>query len=246
LLLATGRLQRIKNKHLPLLLISTLFNPFLYFIGENHGVKLTTPTITAIFIATIPLFTPLAAWMMIREKLSFINLLGIVISFGGILIMLINPDISFDVSAGGMLFLMLAVFSAVVYSIFLKKLTEFYRPFSIIAWQNLIGMLFFLPLFLSLDLNEFMEVRPDPRLISSLLFLAVFASSLAFIFFTYTIKMIGVSRANVYANLIPVVTAFTSFFVLGELFSLNKIAGIIIVIAGVILTQIKKIKTQDA
>lgn len=238
----SGKLQMIRRKHLPLLLLSTIFNPFLYFIGENYGLMLTTPSITAIIIATIPLFTPVAAWFIIRERLSLFNFIGIAVSFVGILIMLINPGLSFNIHSGGILFLLMAVFSAVIYSVLLKKLTNYYKPASIIAWQNLIGVFLFLPLFLGWEFREFREVIPDNRLVISLLSLAIFASSLAFILFTYTIKHLGASRANVYSNLIPVITAITSYYVLDELFSLGKVLGMIIVIAGVIVTQIKKIK----
>jgi drug/metabolite transporter (DMT)-like permease len=70
--------------------------------------------------------------------------------------------------------------------------------------------------------------------------LAIFASSLAFLFFTMTVEKIGVSKANVFSNLIPVFTAVFSFFIIGETFSVQKIAGIFIVIFGVFLSQLKK------
>lgn len=246
LLIILGRLQKIKKRHLGLILISSIFNPFLYFIGENYGVMLTTPSVSAIMIATIPLFTPLAAWLLIKERLSVINLMGILISFAGIVIMLLNPELSFDLGSGGIPFLLMAVFSAVIYSVLLKKLTLHYKPSSIIAWQNLTGVFLFMPIFLISEYSGFVSVEPNIKLVTSLLFLAVFASSLAFILFTYTIKNLGVSRANVYSNLIPVVTAITSYFILDELFTINKIAGMLIVITGVILTQIRKIKTSHA
>lgn len=227
-----------------LFLASAFFNPFLYFIGENYGVKLTTPSITAIMIATIPLFTPVAAYFLAGERLSLLNFAGIIISFLGVMVMIINPDLSFNLSSGGMLFLFLAVGSAVIYSVLLKKLTLYYKPSSIVAWQNLIGVFLFLPLFLGWEFDDFLTVVPDRRLISSLLFLAIFASSLAFILFTYTIKHIGISRANVYSNLIPVITAITSYIVLDEMFSFGKIAGMVIIITGVVFTQRKKTRIR--
>lgn len=235
-----GRLQKIKREHFWLFLLSATFNPFLYFIGENYGLLHTSPSVTAIIIATIPLFTPLAARYMVRERLSWYNFLGIVISFAGIMLMLLKPDLTFIVSPKGILFLALAVFSAVIYSVLLKKLTVHYNAASIIAWQNLLGVFLFLPLLTGWESMAFIDVVPDTRCIISLVSLAIFASSLAFILFTYTIGKIGVSRANVYSNLIPVVTAIASYFLLGEEFPAGKIAGIIIVLSGVMITQIKK------
>jgi len=241
-LFVSGHLQKIKRQHYILIMASAVFNPFLYFLGENFGLKFSSASISAVVIATIPVFTPVAAWFLIREKVSLINIIGICISFAGIVLMLLRPDMSLKYSPTGILLLFLAVFSAVVYSIFLKKLTESYSPMSIIAWQNLIGALLFLPLFLIFDLDSFLSASPDIRMFSSLLSLAILASSLAYVLFTYTIKHLGVSRANVYSNLIPVTTAIASYFILRELFPIGKILGMFIVILGVIMTQVYKLK----
>ncbi len=242
ILAISGFLKKIRKEHLLLFLASAIFNPFFYFLGENYGLKHSSASISAVVIATIPVFTPFAAWILIREKVSNLNIAGIVISFAGILVMLIEPDLSFSTDPKGIALLFIAVCSAVIYSILLKKLMQFYTAVNLIAWQNLTGAVLFMPLFLVLDLDEFISVVPDGRLIFSLCSLAILASSLAFILFATSIKHLGVSRANVYSNLIPVITAIASYYILDEIFTGNKIAGIIIVIFGVIITQINKLK----
>ena len=239
-MILTGRFQKIRKEHTLLILVSALFNPFFYFIGENFGLKYSTATISSVIIATIPLVTPLAAWVMIKEKVSWVNIAGILISFSGILIMVLKPDLSLAAEPRGILMLFFAVFSAVIYSILLRRLTQHYRAVSIVAWQNLIGAGMFLPLFLIMDLHDFLEVVPSGKLITALLSLAILASSMAFILFTISIKHLGVNRANVYGNLIPVFTAVASYYILQESFTSRKISGIILVITGVVITQIKR------
>ncbi len=244
ILIFSGFIQKIKKKHFLLFLASAIFNPFFYFLGENFGLKYTSASVSAVIIATIPLFTPFAAWWMIKERLSAMNIAGIIISFLGILIMLIKPDLSFSAKPAGIAFLLFAVASAVIYSVLLKKLTRFYSPINIIAWQNLIGVFLFLPFFLILDLKGFLSVAVDTRLLSALFSLAIFASSMAYVLFAVTLKHIGVSRTNVYSNLIPVITAVGSYYILDEVFNTGKTVGIIIVISGVILTQVNKVKKK--
>ena len=244
ILAVSGFLQRIRREHFLLFLLSAIFNPFFYFLGENYGLKYSTPSISAVVIATIPVFTPFAAWFMIREKVSRLNIAGIMISFTGILVMLIRPDFSFATDPLGVILLLLAVVSAVIYSILLKRLTKHYTPVNIIAWQNLLGVIFFLPLFLLLDFGEFMAVVPDSRLLIALFSLAIIASSMAYVLFATTIKHIGVSRANVYSNLIPVTTVIASYFILDEIFTGRKVLGIVIVILGVFITQINKLRNK--
>jgi drug/metabolite transporter (DMT)-like permease len=68
--------------------------------------------------------------------------------------------------------------------------------------------------------------------------LGVFASSLAYVLYTYAVKSLGVIQTNIYINLIPVFAAVTAFFVLDEIFTSVKITGMVLVIFGVVLSQI--------
>lgn len=243
-LLIAGKLQTIRREHRLLLLFSAFVNPFFYFIGENYGLKYSTPATTAVMIATIPVFSPPIAWLFIRERVSLLNFIGIMVSFTGILLMLIKPDLSFSASYLGVLMLMIAVVSAVIYAILLTRLTKHYNAVSIVAWQNFIGIFLFLPFVLMYDFHDILETPVDARMWTALICLAVFASSMAFVLFTVAVKNLGVNRANVWSNLIPVITAIASYFILDEYFSAQKVAGIAIVIAGVLITQINKIKTR--
>jgi drug/metabolite transporter (DMT)-like permease len=160
--------------------------------------------------------------------------------------MLVNPDLSLNASPVGIMFLLWAVASAVIYSVFLKRLTKKYSSLTIITYQNAMGVLYFMPLFFIFDFDHFMTVRPNMELISSLLQLSVFASSLAFIFFTMTVKELGVSRTNVFSNLIPVFTAIFSAIFISEIFSPTKIAGMAVVITGVMFSQIRRQRSREA
>ena len=177
----SGKAEKIKKEDRWLLLISALFNPFLYFLFENYGLKNSTPTISAVIIATIPVFVSIVGYFMLKENLSLINIIGILVSFLGIGIMLVNPDFSLNSSWAGILFLSGAVVMAVIYTVLLKRLAHKYSALTIITYQNMIGVIYFLPLFLFFDYKYFITVRPNFELVYSLLSLAVFASTLAFI-----------------------------------------------------------------
>ena len=239
-----GKFQKIRKEHYRLFLLSALFNPFLYFIGESFGLDRVSPTISSVIIAMIPLFTPIAAYLALKERFSKINSLGIFLSFIGIMVMLMNKNLSLSADPIGVAFLFGAVIAAVIYGILLRKLTQHYSSVTIIAYQNTLGALFFLPLFLTFEFDQFIQVKPNFELVSSLILLAVFASSIAYIFYASTVRKIGISRGNMYTNLIPIFTGITSYFILSEQFSASKIIGIFIVILGVILSQLDKLKRR--
>ncbi len=230
--------QKIEKSDYKLFIISAFFNPFIYFLLESHGIKYVSSTISAVIIATIPLFSPIVAYFSVKEKLSLVNIFGIIISFFGIIIMLVNKDLSLKADPKGILFLFLAVASALVYTVLLLKLTRKYDSVNIICYQNLIGAVFLLPLFFYFDFGSFIEVKPNFKLISSLVFLSIFCSSLAFIFYATSVKNLGISKTNIFTNFIPIFTAIFSYFILAEYFNFNKILGIIIVIVGVFVSQI--------
>ncbi len=233
----SGLVEKIDKKDFGLFAVSALLNPFLYFLGENFGLSLVPASLSSIIVATIPLFAPFAAYYFFKERLQPVNLAGLILSFTGLLIIIVNKDFEITANPWGILFLFGAVFSAVFYSIVLKKLTFKYKPLTIITWQNLIGSVYFLPLFLVFEWKRFSAIIPDVDTISSLLMLGIFASSVAYVLFAYIVNRLGVIKSSLYTNIIPVFTSLFAFFILGETFTNQKIIGMAVVIAGVFLSE---------
>jgi len=234
----TGTLQILQKKDRWAIVVLTLFNPFLYFIGESYGLTYVSSTTGAVIISTIPLFTPFAAHYFLKEKLSLMNYLGIFFSFTGVLLILYHPG-EWQASWIGLLFLLFAVFCAVTYTILLSKLSFRYNALSLITWQNTLGALLFIPLFLWIDLPALPSGIWSWPHFKPILELAVFASSFSFVLFAVGIKIIGAARTNIFSNIIPVFTAVFAFFLLQESLSLQKVAGILIVIGGLFLAQVR-------
>ena len=232
--------EKIKSKDLKYLLLSALFNPFLYFLGENFGLQRVSASLTSVIIATIPVITPFIVIFFYNERITRINILGLIVSFVGVLIIVFSDTQQLQGNFLGILILFIAVFSAIFYTIFVKKLSHSYRAVTIIAYQNLIGALMFLPLVLLLDIDQIVNAKPNTDTIVSLLMLGIFASSAAFIFFTGAIKNLGIIKTNLYTNLIPVFTFLFAFIILGEEVTLFKTIGLITVIIGIILSESDK------
>jgi len=52
-------------------------------------------------------------------------------------------------------------------------------------------------------------------------------------------RIIGITKANVFVNLIPVFTAIIAWWVLGDELTWQMLGGILTVISGVFVSQIK-------
>ena len=215
-----------------------VFNPFLYFIGENYGLQRVSASVTSIIIATIPVFTPFFAWYVFREHIRRINIIGLIVSFLGLILIIVNRQFQIEGSPSGILLLFMAVFAAIIYTLFLKKLSGSYKPVTIIAWQNLIGLFLFAPFFVVNDLRDVLQINPGVTVLVALFSLGILCSSAAFVLYTVSIKHLGVIKSNLYTNLVPVIASLAAFFVLKESFTVQKIIGMFIVIFGVILSEL--------
>ncbi len=236
--------QKIQKEHYKLFALSAMFNPFLVFLLEANGLKMVSSTTGAVITSTIPLFTPLLAYFSLKERITWVNIIGIIVSFSGILIMLINKDFQFNENPRGIILLFIAVFAAVIYGIMLKKLTNHYSSITIITYQNTLASIYFLPFFLGFNFQSFIKVELNTELVISLLSLALLSSTVAYILYAEVVRKIGISKGSMYNNLIPVFTAIFSFFILAEDFPFFKIFGMIVVILGVILSQLNRLTTK--
>jgi len=235
------RLGRIKKKDQKWFLLLAIFEPFFYFLGEAYGLTMVTATVGAVIIATIPLFVPFAAYFIFREKLTLMNRIGLFISFAGVLMVVLTRNDGIAASPKGILLMFVAVFSATGYTMVVKKLADDYNPITITAYQSLYGLIMFVPLFLIFALPAIDITAATRSSLLALVYLGVFGSGICFILITIGIRELGAARANVFGNLIPVVTAILSFFLLKEAMPLIKILGILVAIAGLLMSQISGI-----
>jgi drug/metabolite transporter (DMT)-like permease len=234
------RLQKLARKDYTIFLLLALFEPFLYFMGESYGLLYVSSTVAAVIVATIPLFAPITAWYFFKERLSLMNIAGLFISFLGVCLVILNNDLSFSASPKGVMLEFMAVFAAIGYSTVLRKLAFRYNTFTIIFYQNFIGIFMFLPFWSIFEAGDFMNTPFHWQAFRAIVLLSVFASTFAFILFTYSVRSIGINRSNMFVNLIPVFVAIFAWFILGDQLTVQKFIGITVVICGLFLAQIRR------
>lgn len=232
-----GKLERIEKTDLPKFFLLALFEPFLYFIGENFSMHFVDASFAAIMIALLPIVNPIALHIFNKDKIGWNLLFGAVISVIGIMIMSINPEGEIKISWQGTLLLLLAVFAGSGYSVILSRLINKYNPITITTTQNIVGILYFLPCLLIFDLDKISSVVWIKDAILSLVFLAIFCSAGAFMLYSYSAKLLSVIKVSIFTNAIPVVTIIVAIILGQELFSFLKVLGILIVVSGLLLSQ---------
>ena len=234
----TRKLQRIRKEDIKWFLLLALCEPFIYHLCETSGVQLVSGSLASVVIATIPLFVPFGMWIAYRERISLPLIIGVVLSLAGIAVMLIGGE-GLTGNLQGLLFLSGAVVIAVVYTLFLVKIVKRYHPLVITTWQNVIGLIYFLPLMFALDGTALPLLSWSPKMLLMLLGLGLFCSTLAYAGYNYGVRNLGASQACIFNNAIPVFSLLAALAIGQETFSWTHLLGMVIVISGVAISQYK-------
>ena len=236
---AYGRIKRIQKQDWPKFLMLALCEPFIYFICETVGLKLTgSPTISAMVIATIPIFSIGAGILFFREKINTVNIIGILFALVGIVMVAMAHGAVGEHFIWGIILLMIAVISEVGHASLTKTLAGNYPSQIIVMYQFLIGSIYLLPLFLWKGVKGFnMEVYFSADVWLPLICLSILCSSLAFSLWVSTIKNLGVAKSSIFSALIPVVAALIAWVLGHEVLNARQWGGIAVSTLGVILSQ---------
>ena len=236
---AYGRIKRIQRQDLPKFLLLAFFEPLIYFLCETYGLKVTgSPTLSAMVIATIPIFSIAAGMMFFKEKINFINIIGIIFSLVGIVMVAMAKGELGEHFIWGIVLLLIAVIAEVGHASLTKSLSGNYSSQIIVMYQFLIGSVYLFPLFLWKGLDGFnSEVYFSTDVAFPLLCLAILCSSLAFSLWVSTIKNLGVAKSSIFSALIPVAAAIIAWVLGHEYLNSRQWIGIAVSTAGVILSQ---------
>lgn len=234
---AYSRIKRIQKQDVKKFMLLAFFEPFIYFVCETYGVELTSPTISAMIIATIPIFSIAAGRIFFKEKISGLNIAGVVLSLMGIIMVIMKGSIGGKDLIWGIILLLIAVIAEVGHASITKSLSGNYSSQIIVMYQFLIGSVYLLPLFLWKGLDGFnARIYFSADVWYPLICLAILCSSVAFSLWVSTIKNLGVAKSSIFSALIPVVTALIAWL-LGTQMTPLQWGGIAISTLGVVMSQ---------
>ena len=241
---AYGRIKRISRQDIPKFLMLAFCEPFIYFICETAGIKMTgSPTISAMVIATIPIFSIWAGVLFFNERINAVNVVGILFSLIGITLVAMAHGETGRHFIWGILLLLAAVISEVGHASLTKSLSGNYPSQVIVMYQFLIGSVYLLPLFLWKGLEGFdADLYFSAEVAYPIICLAILCSSLAFSLWVSTIKNLGVAKSGIFSALIPVASALVAWIIGHEILNARQWAGIAISTVGVILSQYGGVK----
>ncbi|GGL50910.1 DMT family transporter [Sporolactobacillus putidus] len=226
-------------KEWKILLVLSVLGIIGYNVLLYEALYFTTSLDAALINSVNPAMIAIFAAWLLKEKLSKVNSLGLVVSLIGVLLVLTHGDLLqvfvIKYNAGD-LFMLMVIISWTFYTLLSKKIKNL-PPIGATAVTVTFSLLLMLPFFIHSNFNWSFT----PATTYGILYLALFPSVGSLLFWNIAVPVVGASHAGIFLNLITVFTAIISIL-LGNGIDLFQIVGGLVVILGVYLTNKKSVK----
>ncbi len=192
---------------------------------------------TSVIIATNPIMVTIMSCLFMGDRFNQNKLLGILLSVSGASLVASKGSLEslLHFSRGDLSVLVCAFFWA-LYTVIGKRVLSSLSPLVSVTYSSVIGTLLLIPATLYLtDVSLISQFSVTSWL--SIAYLAIFGTAIGFLFYYEGIKEIGVIKASIFINLIPISTVLLSIPLLGEIPGLSMLIGTPLVICGVFLVN---------
>ncbi|ELI5392798.1 DMT family transporter [Vibrio parahaemolyticus] len=211
-------------------------------LGYYAGLT-TTASNMALITSLVPLISVFLSVPLLGKSVSMLSIVGGVISLGGLAFMLGHGDVTYflhqDMTQGDSLMLLAALVYA-AYCVLLKRWKMPFNSLTLVYMQGFFSVIMLTPLWLSSE-----QLLPSQEALPLIAYAGIAASIFAPLRWVKAIDLIGADSSAMFMNLMPVVSVALASTLLGEEVHVYHIIGGLMVISGVILSQIKVRKKQD-
>ncbi len=232
-------------KHLPYekgdwkyLLLLVMFEPCLFFLCETFSMKYTTASQGGIIAACFPFCTAVAAWFLLKERLTCRTIVGIILAVIGVAgsAWFAEDDARASDPLLGNLLMFGAVLSSSGYAVCVRFISRRYSFLSISAIQALGGVAAFAPFLMGSSLPRTVTF---PAL-CGLLYMGIGVGILAYLLLNFSLRYLEAGVVSLFGNLIPIFTLIFACLILGERINLPQVVCIGLTLVGVLFSSTEK------
>jgi drug/metabolite transporter (DMT)-like permease len=222
---------RIALRDVPILVLGGILGVTLYFYFENNGILLLSASESSILVGTIPVVSVISERVFLGTRLPGRVYAGSILSFAGVALIVLRPS-EVSPSPLGYLYMTGAVVVWVAYTFVTRDVSLRYGRLSVTFWQIFFGLIGCIPFAL---LESPAWKAPDTTVVLNVLYLGLLCSAAGYWLYMAAIDHLGVGKASVFVNLIPVVTVVAAFFLLGDRMGRLQWIGAAVTLLGVYL-----------
>ncbi|MCB6993065.1 DMT family transporter [bacterium 210820-DFI.6.37] len=211
----------------------------LYYLLENIALTYTMASNVGVIVSAAPFFTAVLSRLFMKreEKLSASFFAGFATAMVGICLISF-PGEGMELDLRGDLLALAAAAVWACYSVLTRKISA-YGYSTILTTRRIFfyGILFMIPALFLFDFHLRASRFTEPANLANLLFLGLGASALCFVTWNFAVKVLGAVKTSVYIYMVPVITVITSALVLHERLTPLAGAGVVLTLAGLLLSQ---------
>ncbi len=203
---------------------------------QSTGLVTSAATTTAWIVASMPIFIALLGWLVLKEKLNWLQALGILLAAFGVLLVVTHGNLGALVSGKfgtpGDILILISAPNWAIFTILSRRGLKTYPAALMMFYVMAFGWLFSSGLFVAgRGWESIHNIATDGWL--SLGFLGIFCSGMAYIFWYDALKVLPVAKVGTFLYIEPVVTVVVSFILLGEKITLARVLGGLVILLGV-------------
>ena len=213
----------------------------LYYLLENIALTFTLASNVGVIISVAPFFTAILAHLFLRseQKLRLPFFIGFAAAMAGIACVSFQGQ-ALALNPVGDLLAVAAAFVWALYSIFTKKIAGFGLPVVFSTRKTFFyGILCMTPALFLFDFQPDIARFAAPVYLFNILYLGLGASALCFVTWNFAVKELGAVKTSVYIYLVPIITVAASALILHEQLSALAGIGMVLTMAGLILSEYK-------
>jgi drug/metabolite transporter (DMT)-like permease len=233
-LLSADWRQRI-GQFLIMAIVNALYPWAAIAWGEEH----ISSGLASILNSTTTLWTAiLIFWVIPHERPSALNYLGVLIGISGVVI-LVLPDLTAHGLTGSVLGLLAVVSASISYAVAalyqrtkLRGMSVYQQSFGQLAITSLLAVPLAAPALPSVHLAWLS--------MGAVITLGVAGSGVAYLLYYYTMNTLGAVRATGVTFVVPLTAVFWGVVLLGERLTLAVVVGMVVILCGVVLTNLRR------
>lgn len=230
---------RVPRGELPRLVLLGLFGTVFYNVFFFKGLQTVSAGRASVIVALNPAFIALCSAIFLREHLTGLRILGIALSLAGAMIVISRGDFLGLLGGGiaaGDLFILGCVGSWVAFTMVGRKTMDRLTPLAMVTWSAVVGTAGLAAMAFREGLASHATHYPVEVWLGTA-YLALFGTVLGFVWFYEGVKSLGPTRAGVFINFVPASSVLLGILLLGEKLTPSLFAGLLMVTAGVYLSN---------
>ncbi|MFC9774553.1 DMT family transporter [Paenibacillus chitinolyticus] len=237
LIFALPRYRKLNMRHTwNIYLISALLNIILFFGFQTFGLNMMPAGLFSTIVFMQPVLLGIGAWLWLGESMTGFKIIGLILGFIGVAVISIT-DGSGNISSAGILLGLASTITWTFGTIYMKKTST--RVDAI--WLTTLQMIFggIVLLVAGTTVENWTDIVWNQPFISTLTIIAIFCTALTWLVFFLLVRSGEAGKIGSFNFLVPLIAIVISVLFLGETITPKMVVGLILIIIGVALVNLK-------